>query len=132
MIFLKEMKLIVTHFNTPICMFFLSVQFSSVTRSCLTLCNPMDCSTSGCWWCHPTISSSVVPFSSHLQSFPASGSVLPVRWPKYWSFRTTHWKDCCWSWNAKVLEVLLMEYYIFIFTVSSVTNFKQWCEHYFL
>ena len=27
-----------------------------------------------CWWCHPTISSSVIPFSSHLQSFPASGS----------------------------------------------------------
>ena len=26
------------------------------------------------WWCHPTISSSVVPFSSYLQSFPASGS----------------------------------------------------------
>ena len=43
-------------------------------------------------WCHPTISSSVVPFSSCLQSFPASGSfqmsqlVLPVRWPNYWSF----------------------------------------------
>ena len=29
------------------------------------------------WWCHPTISSSVVPFSSCLQSFPASGS-LPM------------------------------------------------------
>ena len=28
-------------------------------------------------WCHPTISSSVVPFSSYLQSFPASGS-FPV------------------------------------------------------
>ena len=30
-----------------------------------------------CWsnqWCHPTISSSVIPFSSCLQSFPASGS----------------------------------------------------------
>ena len=27
-------------------------------------------------WCHPTISSSAVPFSSHLQSFPASGSFL--------------------------------------------------------
>ena len=26
------------------------------------------------WWCHPTISSSVVPFSSCLQSLPASGS----------------------------------------------------------
>ena len=33
-------------------------------------------SNSGTWsqWCHPTISSSVVPFSSRLQSFPASGS----------------------------------------------------------
>ena len=29
------------------------------------------------WWCHPTMSSSVVPFSSCLQSFPASGS-FPV------------------------------------------------------
>ena len=26
------------------------------------------------WWCHPTISSSVIPFSSCLQTFPASGS----------------------------------------------------------
>ena len=37
------------------------------------------------------VSSSVVPFSSCLQSFPASGSfsnesVLCIRWPKYWSF----------------------------------------------
>ena len=42
-------------------------------------------------WCHSTISSSVVPFSSCLQSFPASGffskgSGLCIRWPKYWSF----------------------------------------------
>ena len=58
--------------------------------SCPTLCNPMDYSTPGfpvlhylpefvhsCpsrWSCHPTNSSSVIPFSSHLQSFPASGS----------------------------------------------------------
>ena len=28
------------------------------------------------WWYHPTISSSVIPFSSHLQSFPASESFL--------------------------------------------------------
>ena len=70
---------------------FCSGHFSWVAQSCLTLCNPMDYSTSGfpvhhqlpelahsCplgWWCHPTISSSsVVPFSSCLQSFPASGS----------------------------------------------------------
>ena len=41
-------------------------------------------------WCHPTISSSVVPFSSPLQSFPASGSfpesALHIRCPTYWSF----------------------------------------------
>ena len=41
-------------------------------------------------WCHPTISSSVVPFSSCLQSFPASvffnESVLHIIWPKYCSF----------------------------------------------
>ena len=37
---------------------------------------PRTCSNSCAlsWWCHPTISSSVVPFSSCLQSFPASGS----------------------------------------------------------
>ena len=28
------------------------------------------------WWCHPTISSSVIPFSSHLLAFPTSGSFL--------------------------------------------------------
>ena len=33
---------------------------------------PNSCPSS--WWCHPTISSSVVPFSSCPQSFPASGS----------------------------------------------------------
>ena len=38
-------------------------------------------------WRHPTISSSVVPFSSCLQSFPASAPIFRIRWPKYWSFR---------------------------------------------
>ena len=42
-------------------------------------------------WCCLTISSSVAPFSSCPQSFPASGScsnelVLCIRWPNYWSF----------------------------------------------
>ena len=53
--------------------------------------SPGACSNSGplSWWCHPTISSSVIPFSSCLQSFPTSGSyesALLIRWPKYWSF----------------------------------------------
>ena len=41
-------------------------------------------------WCHPAISSSVVPFSSCPQSLPAlvfsNESTLLMRWPKYWSF----------------------------------------------
>ena len=69
------------------------IRFSLVTHSCLTLCDPMNRNRPGLpvhhqlpeftqsskssqsgQWCHPTISSSVVPFSSCPQSFPASGS----------------------------------------------------------
>ena len=66
-------------------------QFSPVAQLCPTLCNPVNCSTPGLpvhyqllesiqnpcplsRWCHPAISSSVVPFSSCPQSFPASGA----------------------------------------------------------
>ena len=58
----------------------LSVQFSSVIQLCPTLWDPMDCSMPGFPVHHQlpeltqTISSSVIPFSSHLQSFPALGS----------------------------------------------------------
>ena len=68
-----------------------SVQFGSVLQSCPTPCDPMDFSTprppcpsptprvypNSCplsQWCQPTISSSVVPFSSCLQSSQVSGS----------------------------------------------------------
>ena len=67
-----------------------SVQFNSVSRSCPTLrprglqhaetpcpsATPRVYSNTCAWsqWCHPTIFSSVIPFSIHLQSFPASGS----------------------------------------------------------
>ena len=68
------------------------VQFTSVTQSCLTL-RPHELQharppcpsptprvySNSCplgQWCHPTVSSSVVPFSSCLQSFPASGFFL--------------------------------------------------------
>ena len=81
---------------------FSSVQFSSVTQSCSTLCDPMDCSTPGFpvlqhlpefaqihvhWvlmlYNHLTL------FSFYHQSFPASASfpMSHIRWPKYWSFR---------------------------------------------
>ena len=74
-----------------------SVQFSSVTQSCPTLCDPINLSTPDLpvhhqlpeftqthvhWvcdaslWCDSAISSSVVPFSSCPQSLPASESFL--------------------------------------------------------
>ena len=84
-----------------------TVRFSSVAQLCLTLWphglqqarSPYASPTPGVYsnscplsgWCHPTTSSSIVPFSSHLQSFPASGSFprsqfFASRGPKYWSF----------------------------------------------
>ena len=83
-------------------------QFSSVAQLCLTLSDPMNPSMPGLpvhhqlpeltqthsdsrpssQSCHPAISSSVIPFSSSLQSFPvfSNESALHIRWPKYWSF----------------------------------------------
>ena len=77
-----------------------SVQFSSVSESCPTLCRPVDCSfpvhhqlpeldhtksvmpSNHLILCHPLLPPSVFPsiwvFSSQ--------SVLCIRWPKYWSF----------------------------------------------
>ena len=85
----------------------LSVQFSSVTQSCLTLCDPMNLSSPGLPVHHQLRSllklmsiESVMP-SSHLILYclllllppiPPSirvfsnESVLHIRWPKYWSF----------------------------------------------
>ena len=107
-----------------------SAQFSSVAQSCPTLCDPMNHSTPGRpvhhllpeftqthvhWvsqWCHPAISSSVVPFSSCPQSLPASGyfqmsqlfasggqsvgvsastSVLPMKTQEWSPLRWTAW-----------------------------------------
>ena len=81
-------------FSLCVCLFIscYNTKFSSVQPfSHVWLCHHMDCSMLGLpvhhhllggysnsrplsWWCHPTISSSVIPFSSCLQSFPASGS----------------------------------------------------------
>ena len=86
---------------------FSSVQFSPVTQSRLTLCNPMDCSTPGFPVLHqlPELAQTHIPEvgmpSNHLilccplllllSIFPSirvfsDKSVLHIRWPKYWSF----------------------------------------------
>ena len=80
--------------NTTLQIIFRSDQIRSVAQSCLTLCDPMNRSTSGLpvhhqlsefiqthscpstQWCHPAISSSVVPFSSCPQSLPASYYII--------------------------------------------------------
>ena len=82
-------------------------QFSSVAQSCLTLCNPVDCSTPGLPVYHQLPESTQThvhlvgdaiqpshPLSSLLlppSIFPSirvfsNELVLPIRWPKYWSF----------------------------------------------
>ena len=88
-----------------------SVQFSSVTQSCLTLCDPMECSIPGfpvlhqlpelaqthahqvsdaIQQSHPLLSPSPPPFSiSQLQCLFSNQSVLHIRWPKYWSFSSS-------------------------------------------
>ena len=78
-----------------------SVQFSSVSQLCPTLCNPMDCSMPGLPVHHqcPELTD-IQP--SHLLSAPSpppsvfssigvfsKESVLHIRWPKYWSFSFT-------------------------------------------
>ena len=86
---------------------FLLVQFSSVTQSCLTLSDPMDCSTTGfpvhhqLWeptQTHVHRASDAIQLSHPLSTplllpsiFPSirifsNESVLHIRWPKYWSF----------------------------------------------
>ena len=87
-----------------------SVQFSSVAQSCPTLCDPMNHSTpdlpvcpspapelhsNSCpsnWWCHPAISSSVVPFSSCPQSVPAS-ETFPMSQLFAWGGQSTGWNS---------------------------------------
>ena len=81
------------------------IQFSSVTKSCLSLCDPTDCSTPGLPVHHQLpepaqthvhrVGDTIQP-SHPLQSFPPSvfpnirvlsnESALHIRWPEYWSF----------------------------------------------
>ena len=101
------------------------IQFSSVAYSCLTLCDPMKCSTPGlpvhtnsCSSPKPMSIESVMP-SDHLivyhpllllpSIFPSirvfsNESALHIRWPKYWSFsfkispmNTQNWYPLGWN-----------------------------------
>ena len=56
-------------------------------------------------WCHPTISSSVVPFSSCLQSFPASGS-FPMN-----QFFVSDGQSIGVSASASVLSMIIQDWF---------------------
>ena len=99
-------NILTVEFPAQCLVLFNSVQFSSVTQSCPTLCDPMDCSTPGLPVHHqllelaqthvhqvgdaihhiilrrplllPSIFPSIRVFSNE--------SVLHIRWPKYWTF----------------------------------------------
>ena len=55
-------------------------------------------------WCHPSISSSVVPFSSCLQSFPASGSFLRSQ---FFASRLKYWVSA----SASVLPMNIQDWF---------------------
>ena len=88
-------------------LFFISLQFNSVTQSCPTLCHPMNCSTPGLPVHHQLpeftqthvhqVGDTIQPSHSLLSPSPpafslsqhqvfSNESALPIRWPKYWSF----------------------------------------------
>ena len=80
-------------FQVLICVQLFVTPWTTAHQVSLSFTSPRVCSNS-CplsWWCHPTISSSVVPFFSCLQFSPSSGSFLmsglfAIRWQKSWSF----------------------------------------------
>ena len=60
------------------CVRFFATLWTAACQTSLSFTISGACSNSHplSWWCHPTISFSVIPFSSCLQYFPASGSFL--------------------------------------------------------
>ena len=72
---------------------------SSTPRACSNSCPSSR-------WCHPTISSSVIPFSSCLQSFPTSGS-LPMS-----QFFTSDGQSIGVSASASVLPMNIQDWFL--------------------
>ena len=69
-------------------------------------------------WCHPTISSSVIPFSSHLQSFPALGSFSRSQ------FVTSGGQRIGVSASASVLPMNILDWFPLGWTVWISLQFK--------
>ena len=74
-----------------------AIPWTKARQASLSIINSWACSDScpSSWWCHPTISSSVVPFSSCLQSFPASG-FFPMS-SKLWCKKKKNYWEVLWS-----------------------------------
>ena len=138
-------------YHCPACLTYMQNEFSSVpSLSCLTPCDLMQHTRPPCpsptprvysnscplsRWCHPTISSSVVPFSSLLQSFPAWGSFQISR------FITLGGQNIGVSASVSVLPKNIQDWFPLGWTVGSpcrihlmkcwaawITNWNQDCQ----
>ena len=125
----------------------------SVTKLCLTLCDPMDCSTPGLpvLHCLPELLKSmsiesVMP-SNHLilcrplllspSVFPSirifSGeSVLHIRWPKYWSFSFSISPSGLISFRMDWLDLLAVQGTLKSFQHHSSNASILWCSAFFI
>ena len=120
-----------------------SVEFTSVTQSCLTVCDPMGCSTpaslsiTNSWSLLKLTSIQLVMPSNHLifwqpllylsSIFPSirifsNESVLPIRWPKYWSF----------SFSISLPNAnILLRIFVSMFINEFACNFLFMCDNFF-
>ena len=143
--------------NSNIQSIFSSVKFNSVTQPCPTLRPhgphhtrlPCPSPTPGVYsnsspltqWCHPTISSYVIPFSSSLQFFPESGSlqmsqlfasgvqsigvsastsVLPMNIQDWFPLGWTRWISLQSKWLSRVFSNTIVQKHQFFGTQLSL------------
>ena len=141
-----------------------SCQYSSVAKSCLTLWNPMDCSNQASlsftisrsllkscplsWWCHATISSSVIPsppafyFSQHQGLFQWVSSLhqvakvleFPFQHQSFrWVFRVDFlsdglvWSPCSPRDSQRVFSSTMIQKYWFFGTQPSLWSNSHIC-----
>jgi len=113
---------------------YVSVQFSCLVlsdalqphglqHSRLPRQTPGACSNSypSSQWCHPTILSSVIPFSSCLQSFPASGSFPVIQ------FFTSGGQSIGVSASASVLPMNIQDWYVYKYWYVYIYYIRSSC-----
>ena len=112
--------------------------------------SPKICSNSSSlsWWCHPTISYSVAPFSSCPQSFPTSVSFTDgIGWHRMvlelqlqhqsiqWIFRVDFlydwlvWSPCCYKGLSRIFSNTTVQKYPFFYAQPSLWSNSHICDY---